>query len=105
MKAPTPEELKAAQAMGKPSAPMFFERAHDEFLSRLHKDFNERYGIDIANIRFASCKILDEELSSSISKQAIMTASTQNKVANLKGKTEIATAEQDRDSRVAQIQA
>lgn len=104
-KAPTPEQLQVAQAMGQPAAPMFFDRAHDEFLQRLHKDFNDRYGIDIANIRFASCKILDEELSSSISKQAIMTASTQNKVANLKGKTEIATAEQDRDSRVAQIQA
>jgi len=99
------EDRKSAQALGQPSAPLFFDRAHDEFLARLHDDFLDRYGIEINNIRVASCKIMDTELSASISKQALVTAQTQNQLANLKGQTEIATAEQDRQARVAQIAA
>merc|ERR1711981_1397045 len=101
----TEEDIKAAQATGQPSAPFFFDRAHDEFLARLHDDFLDRYGIEISNIRVASCKIMDPELSASISKQALVTAQTENQLANLKGQTEIATQEQDRDARVAQIAA
>jgi len=101
----TTEEVKAAQAVGHPSAPFFFDRAHDEFLARLHDDFLERYGIEITNIRVASCKIMDKELAASISKQALVTAQTENHLANLKGQTEIATAEQERQARVAQIAA
>lgn len=99
------EVCRAAQAVGEPAAPLFFDRAHDEFLARLHDDFLERYGIEISNIRVASCKIMDPELSASISKQALVTAQTDNQLANLKGQTEIATAEQDRQARVAQIAA
>jgi regulator of protease activity HflC (stomatin/prohibitin superfamily) len=99
------EDVKTAQATGQPSAPFFFDRAHDEFLARLHDDFLDRYGIEITNIRVASCKIMDKELAASISKQALATAQTQNQLANLKGQTEIATAEQDRQARVAQIAA
>jgi regulator of protease activity HflC (stomatin/prohibitin superfamily) len=99
------EDIRAAQATGQPSAPFFFDRAHDEFLARLHDNFLDRYGIEISNIRVASCKIMDKELSASISKQALVTAQTENQLANLKGQTEIATAEQDRQSRVAQIAA
>jgi len=99
------EDVKNAQATGQPSAPFFFDRAHDEFLARLHDDFLDRYGIEITNIRVASCKIIDKELSASISKQALVTAQTENQLANLKGQTEIATAEQDRQARVAQIVA
>merc|ERR1711959_235213 len=101
----TDEEIKAAQATGTASAPFFFDRAHDEFMGRLHDDFLERYGIEISNIRVASCKIMDPELSASISKQALVTAQTENQLANLKGQTEIATAEQERQARVAQIAA
>merc|ERR1719217_914613 len=99
------EEVQAAQATGRPSAPFFFDRAHDEFLARLHDDFLDRYGIEISNIRVASCKIMDKELAASISKQALVTAQTENQLANLKGQTEIATAEQDRQARVLQIAA
>merc|ERR1719217_1928507 len=99
------EEVQAAQATGQASAPFFFDRAHDEFLARLHDDFLDRYGIEITNIRVASCKIMDAELSASISKQALVTAQTENQLANLKGQTEIATAEQDRQARVLQIAA
>merc|ERR1719408_425607 len=101
----THQDLQAAQAMGQPSAPFFFDRAHDEFLARLHDDFLDRYGIEITNIRVASCKIMDKELSASISKQALVTAQTENQLANLKGQTDIATAEQERQARVAQINA
>merc|ERR1711972_928145 len=97
--------IQSAQAVGQPSAPLFFDRAHDEFLARLHDDFLGRYGIEITNIRVASCKIMDPELSASISKQALVTAQTENQLANLKGQTEIATAEQERNARVAQIDA
>jgi len=101
----TAEDIKIAQATGQASAPFFFDRAHDEFLARLHDDFLDRYGIEITNIRVASCKIMDKELSVAISKQALVTAQTENQLANLKGQTEIATAEQDRQARVAQIAA
>merc|ERR1712178_394162 len=101
----THEDIQAAQAMGQPSAPFFFDRAHDEFLARLHDDFLDRYGIEITDIRVASCKIMDAELAASISKQALVTAQTENQLANLKGQTEIATAEQERQARVAQIVA
>jgi len=96
-------EVAAAQAAGAPSAPLFFDKAHDEFLSRLHDDFLTRYGIEISNIRIEAFKIMDEQLSMSISKQAITTAETETALANLKGQTEIATAEQERQARVCQI--
>jgi len=101
----TEEQMRSAQATGQASAPFFFDRAHDEFLARLHDDFLDRYGIEITNIRVASCKIMDPELSASISKQALVTAQTENQLANLKGQTEIATASQEREARVAQILA
>jgi regulator of protease activity HflC (stomatin/prohibitin superfamily) len=99
------QNAQAAQALGQPSAPLFFDRAHDEFLARLHDDFLERYGIEISNIRVESFKIMDKDLSASISSQAITTAQTENKLANLKGQTEIATAERQREAQVAQIAA
>merc|ERR1712183_231092 len=76
-----------------------------EFLAKLHDDFIERYGIEISNIRVESFKIMDKELATSISRQAMTTAQTENQLANLKGQTEIATAEQERQARVAQIAA
>lgn len=99
------DACKKAQALGHPSAPLFFDRAHDEFLVRLHDDFLDRYGIEITNIRVASFKIMDTDLAASISRQALVTAQTENQLANLKGQTEIAVAEQDREARVAQIAA
>merc|ERR1719284_1418515 len=100
-----PGASQAAQALGQPSAPLFFDKAHDEFLARLHDDFVNRYGIDITNIRVESFKIMDQELANFISRQAITTAQTENQLANLKSQTEIATAEQERQARVSQIAA
>jgi regulator of protease activity HflC (stomatin/prohibitin superfamily) len=99
------EEQMVEQALGGPSAPLFFDKAHDEFLSKLHDDFLTRYGLDIANIRIESFKIMDDELAESISKQALVTAQTENQLANLKGQTEIATAEQRRTAEVQNIKA
>jgi len=82
---------------------LFFDKAHDEFLSKLHDDFINRYGIEINNIRIESFKIMDDELANSISKQAFVTAQTENELANLQGRTEIATAEQNRHAAVLNI--
>merc|ERR1719253_1595221 len=101
------QSIIAAQAlaMDSSSAPLFFDKAHDEFLSKLHDDFLSRYGLDIANIRIESFKIMDEELADQISRQALVTAQTENQLANLQGQTEIATAEERRKAEVANIAA
>jgi hypothetical protein len=67
------------------SAPtaIFFERVHDEFLCKLHDDFMHRYGVDIANIRIESFKIMDEELSEQISKPALTKAQIENEKVRL----------------------
>ena len=70
-----------------PTAPMavFFEKAHDEFMLKLHDDFWQRYGVDVANIRIESLKIMDDDLSESISQNALTTAQIENEMANLEG--------------------
>eukprot|EP01116_Phalansterium_solitarium_P011180 TRINITY_DN267_c0_g1_i3.p1 TRINITY_DN267_c0_g1~~TRINITY_DN267_c0_g1_i3.p1 ORF type:complete len:694 (+),score=299.14 TRINITY_DN267_c0_g1_i3:257-2338(+) len=85
------------------SAPLFFDKVHDEFISKLHDVFVEKYGIEVTNIRIESFKILNEELSSNISKQALTTAQTETQLANLAGQTEIAVAQQMRDQEVLKI--
>jgi len=87
----------------KPTGPLFFDRVHDDFILRLHDNFNSLYGIEISNIRIESFKIINQELSDNISKQAIITAQTETKLANLESQREIATAEMERDSAVARI--
>lgn len=88
-----------------PSSPLFFDMVHDEFISRLHDNFKKLYGLEIANIRVESFKIMNAELADNISKQAIITAQTENRLANLEGQRQIATAEMERDSAVTMIQA
>jgi len=102
-----PEENTAPAQAGRPapSAPLFFDMVHDEFISRLHDLFKRLYGVEIANIRVESFKIMNAELADNISKQAIITAQTENKLANLAGQRQIATAEMERDSAVTMIQA
>jgi regulator of protease activity HflC (stomatin/prohibitin superfamily) len=90
---------------GSPSAPMFFDKVHDEFLSKLHDSFMEQYGIDMCNIRIESFKIINQELAANISKQVLTTTQTTSQLANLAGQTEIATAEQKRNAEVARIKA
>jgi regulator of protease activity HflC (stomatin/prohibitin superfamily) len=89
------------------SAPtaIFFERVHDEFLYKLHDDFMHRYGVDIANIRIESFKIMDEELSDQISKHALTTAQIENEMANLEGKALISTTEERTSAEVKIISA
>ena len=99
------EKVEAANAAGEPTAPLFFDQAHDAFLSKLHDYFMEKYGIEISNIRIEQFKIMDQSLATSISQQAIMTAETQSRLANVAGQTEIATQEQERDARMRQITA
>jgi len=87
------------------NAPLFFDMVHDEFIARLHDNFKKTYGLEIANIRVESFKIMNSELADNISKQAIITAQTENRLANLEGQRQIATAEMERDSAVAMIKA
>jgi len=87
------------------NAPMFFDKVHDEFISKLHDSFMDHYGISITNIRIESFKIMNQELATSISKQAFTTAQTETQLANLAGQTEIATAQMKRDSEVNRIKA
>jgi len=90
-----------------PSAPMavFFERAHDEFMVKLHDDFVQRYGVDIANIRIESFKIMDTDLAESISKHALTTAQIENEMANLEGKSLISTQTERTAAQVKNISA
>eukprot|EP00929_Paragymnodinium_shiwhaense_P031010 TRINITY_DN1746_c0_g1_i3.p1 TRINITY_DN1746_c0_g1~~TRINITY_DN1746_c0_g1_i3.p1 ORF type:complete len:761 (+),score=192.05 TRINITY_DN1746_c0_g1_i3:72-2354(+) len=99
------QKIQECQALGTPSAPLFFDKAHDQFLAKLHDDFMERYGLEVTNIRIEQFKIMDETLAKSISQQAIMTAETESKLANLEGQTQISTQEQERQAKVKQIQA
>jgi len=88
-----------------PSAPLFFDKVHDEFISRLHDSFMDRFGIEMTNIRIESFRIISTELATNMSKQAFLTAQTESQLSNLAGQTEIATAQQKRDAEVANIKA
>lgn len=94
-----------AQEGGGPSAPLFFDKAHDLFISKLHDDFNARFGIEMTDIRIEQFKIMDQKLADSIAQQAVSTARTENRLANLEGETKIATQEQERQATVQKIQA
>jgi len=85
--------------------PLFFDKVHDEFISKLHDSFMDRYGIEISNIRIESFKIINQELAKNISQQALVTAQTGTQLTNLTSQTEIATAEQRRNADVARIRA
>ena len=43
-------------------------------MSKLHEDFITRYGVDIANIRMESFKIMDTELANEIAHNCLTTA-------------------------------
>jgi len=67
------------------TAPMaeFFEKTHDEFMTKLHDDFNLRYGVTISNIRIEAFKIMDDDLAEQISKHALTTAQIENEMVSL----------------------
>eukprot|EP01111_Echinosteliopsis_oligospora_P005129 TRINITY_DN1832_c2_g1_i1.p1 TRINITY_DN1832_c2_g1~~TRINITY_DN1832_c2_g1_i1.p1 ORF type:complete len:805 (-),score=239.67 TRINITY_DN1832_c2_g1_i1:156-2570(-) len=81
----------------------FFDKVHDEFISKLHGSFKKSYGLDISNIRIESFKISNTTLADTISQQAIITAQTETKLANLEGQREIATQEMKRSTAVTLI--
>ena len=84
---------------------LFFDRAHDEFMSKLHEDFIKRYGVDIANIRMEAFKIMDDVLAEQISKHVLTTAQTENELANLEGLSMIATQKERTQAEVQTINA
>mmetsp|Transcript_732 Transcript_732/g.1483 ORF Transcript_732/g.1483 Transcript_732/m.1483 type:complete len:667 (+) Transcript_732:555-2555(+) len=90
-----------------PSAPMaeFFEKTHDEFMSKLHEDFQLRYGVDISNIRIEAFKIMNNDLAEQISKHALTTAQIENEMANLEGMNLISTQKEKTAAEVKNISA
>jgi len=99
------KEIQAKKATPDAPAPQFFDKVHDEFIHKLHTSFIEQFGINVCNIRIESFKLMNQELASNISKQALTTAQTETQLSNLAGQTEIATAQQKRDAEVARIRA
>jgi len=83
----------------------FFDHAHDEFMSKLHSDFVSRYGVDIANIRMESFKIMDVELSKEISQNCLLTAHVENELANLEGQNAIVTQKERTEADCQNIKA
>jgi len=83
----------------------FFEHAHDMFMSKLHEDFVSRYGVDIANIRMESFKIMDVELSKEISQNCLLTAHVENELANLEGQNSIVTQKERTEADCQNIKA
>lgn len=100
-----PGESGSGEQGPAPSMSAFFEKAHDEFLDKLHDDFMFRYGVDVANIRIESFKIMDTELSDQISKHALTTAQIENEMANLEGNSLISTTRERTAAAVQQINA
>lgn len=87
------------------TASYFFDRAHDEFMSKLHEDFVSRYGLDIANIRMEAFKIMDTELASEIAQNCLTTAHVENQLSNLQGQNLIATQKEQTAADCEKIKA
>lgn len=83
----------------------FFDRAHDEFMTKLHEDFFTRYGVDIANIRMESLKIMDTELANEIAQNCLTTAHVENQLSNLQGQNAIATQKEQTKADCEKIKA
>lgn len=83
----------------------FFDRAHDEFMLKLHEDFVKRYGVDIANIRLESFKIMDTELANEIAQNCLTTAHVENQLSNLQGQNLIATQKEQTAADCEKIKA
>jgi regulator of protease activity HflC (stomatin/prohibitin superfamily) len=100
---PDQENVQAAQALGehdKPSAPLFYDKAHDLFLQKLHEHFLHDYGIEIANIRIEQFTLMDESMKKSIEGQAAKSAQTMSDLANLQGEAQIKKQVQERDAHI-----
>lgn len=83
----------------------FFDRAHDEFMTKLHRDFVTRYGVDIANIRMESLKIMDTELAGEIAQNCLTTAHVENQLSNLQGQNKIDTQKEQTAADCEKIKA
>ncbi|KAL7482122.1 hypothetical protein ACHAW6_007814 [Cyclotella cf. meneghiniana] len=98
-------EIEVLPPAGQTTTAVFFQRVHDEFMAKLHDDFMINYGVNIANIRIESFKIMDEELSRQISQHVLTTAKIENEMANLEGNHMVSTARERTAADVAIISA
>ena len=101
------EDEKEQDSTDSQKAPVtyFFDRAHDEFMTKLHEDFVTRYGVDIANIRMESLKIMDAELANEIAQNCLVTAHVENQLSNLQGQNLIATQKEQTQADCEKIKA
>ena len=74
-------------------------------MSKLHDDFQLRYGVNISNIRIEAFKIMDDDLAEQISKHALTTAQIENEMANLEGMSLISTQKEKTAAEVKNIAA
>merc|ERR1719310_2771184 len=74
-------------------------------MTKLHEDFVTRYGVDIANIRMESLKIMDAELANEIAQNCLVTAHVENQLSNLQGQNLIATQKEQTTADCERIKA
>jgi len=74
------QEAVEAQALGQPCTPLFFDKAHDQFLAKLHDDFLARYGLEITNISIQQFKIMDTDLAKRVAQIQSETMANQRKI-------------------------
>jgi len=98
-------DVEVLPPAGQTTTAVFFQRVHDEFMAKLHDDFMINYGVNIANIRIESFKIMDGELSRQISQHVLTTAKIENEMANLEGTHMVDTTRERTAADVANIAA
>lgn len=83
----------------------FYAYVHDHFISLLHDDFINNWGIELQNIRIDCMSIVDKKLAQEISEQSLLYVTTQVQLTNLNYSKIIKDTEARRDAAVAVINA
>eukprot|EP01112_Ceratiomyxa_fruticulosa_P011686 TRINITY_DN3196_c0_g1_i2.p1 TRINITY_DN3196_c0_g1~~TRINITY_DN3196_c0_g1_i2.p1 ORF type:complete len:671 (-),score=99.89 TRINITY_DN3196_c0_g1_i2:125-2137(-) len=84
-------------------SPVFFNNVHDLFMSNQNDTLKKTLGVEVAHLCIYYFQIMDQELSNNLSKNAIVTAESETKLANMEGQNKIATSEMERDAIVNRI--
>lgn len=89
---------------GKTGEADFYAKIHDEFMSNLHDNILQEWGIDISNIRIESLRIQDKKLAGSIANQAIQVSELEARHMMLEKQTDIITVEANNKAKEMEIQ-
>jgi len=82
----------------------FYAKIHDEFMSNLHDNIMQEWGVDISNIRIESLRIQDKKLAGSIANQAIQVSELEARHMMLEKQTDIITVEANNKAKQMEIQ-